>query len=285
MNLTRQQIDMYMSIFMKTMPEQSYTMEYDPKSNRYEIHLKDGDDYSNCHRYRQHCDAFIEKSNSGNNIACLMLRPMQQPKYTILFNHGSTVDLGKICNFLYTLAKRLDCNIFTYDYSGYGQSTGQPSEKMAYADSETVWSLLLNKYRLQPQQILIYGQSIGTGPTLYLASIHRHVKGVILHSSFQSIAKLYIPWLKKCPDYDVFRNIEMIEKVESPVLFLHGSDDRNVPLSHVKILFEKCPNPVIPLWIEGGHHDDLYTFESYVTRLKRFIDQDLEYETSGFIFW
>ena len=77
----------------------------------------------------------------------------------------------------------------------------------------------------------------------------------------------------------------MIEKVESPVLFLHGSDDRNVPLSHVKILFEKCPNPVIPLWIEGGHHDDLYTFESYVTRLKRFIDQDLEYETSGFIFW
>ncbi|KAH7644118.1 hypothetical protein HUG17_6480 [Dermatophagoides farinae] len=277
MSFFRNLFDTCMSIFLKTIPEQSYTMEFDPISSRYDVRLKNGNDYSNCHRYRQHCDAFIEKSNSDNDIACLMLRPVQQPKYTILFNHGGTVDLGKICNFLYTLAKRLECNIFVYDYSGYGQSTGRPTEKVVYADAETVWSLLLNKYRLQPQQIIIYGQSLGTGPTLYLASMHRQVKGVILHSPFLSMAKLYMPGQssKKCPDFDVFRNIEMIEQVEAPVLFMHGSRDRVVPISHAKKLFEKCSNPVNPLWIDGGGHDDLFTFESYVTRLKRFINHDL----------
>ena len=70
-------------------------------------------------------------------------------------------------------------------------------------------------------------------------------------------------------------SIEMIEQVEAPVLFMHGSRDRVVPISHAKKLFEKCSNPVNPLWIDGGGHDDLFTFESYVTRLKRFINHDL----------
>lgn len=68
----------------------------------------------------------------------------------------------------------------------------------------------------------------------------------------------------------------MIEKVTCRVLIMHGTRDRVVPLSHGKELQERAgEHAVAPLWVEGGGHDDLYTFEGYVKRLKRFIDYDL----------
>lgn len=68
----------------------------------------------------------------------------------------------------------------------------------------------------------------------------------------------------------------MIDKVQCRVLVMHGTRDRVVPISHAKELHERAgQHAVAPLWIEGGGHDDLYTFEAYVKRLKRFIDYDL----------
>ena len=73
----------------------------------------------------------------------------------------------------------------------------------------------------------------------------------------------------------------MIDKAPCPVLVMHGTRDRVVPISHAKELHERAgANAVAPLWIEGGGHDDLYTFEGYVRRLKRFIDYDLASGTS-----
>ena len=67
----------------------------------------------------------------------------------------------------------------------------------------------------------------------------------------------------------------MITKTSVPVLIMHGTYDRVVPISHAKELFKLALNPVTPLWVEGGGHDDLYTFEAYKKRLKRFFDFDL----------
>lgn len=69
--------------------------------------------------------------------------------------------------------------------------------------------------------------------------------------------------------------MELIDQVEAPVLFIHGTKDKVVPIAHGKKLFEKCPNPLNPLWVENGGHDDLYTFGDYLTRLKRFVQHDL----------
>lgn len=57
---------------------------------------------------------------------------------------------------------------------------------------------------------------------------------------------------------------------------MHGTKDRVVPISHAKELHKMAPNAKSPLWVEGGGHDDLYTFDGYMKRLKRFIDFDLE---------
>ena len=68
----------------------------------------------------------------------------------------------------------------------------------------------------------------------------------------------------------------MISKALCPVLVMHGTEDQVVPIAHGKQLHELAGGrAVTPLWIEGAGHDDLYTFQSYARRLKRFINYEL----------
>lgn len=64
------------------------------------------------------------------------------PRYTVLFSHGNAVDLGQMSSFYIGLGTRINCNIFSYDYSGYGVSTGKPSERNLYSDIDAAWQAL-----------------------------------------------------------------------------------------------------------------------------------------------
>lgn len=91
-------------------------------------------------------------------------------RFTLLFSHGNAVDLGQMTSFFVGLGQRINCNIFSYDYSGYGMSTGKPTEKNLYADIDAAWHALRTRYGISPENIILYGQSIGTVPTVDLAS-------------------------------------------------------------------------------------------------------------------
>lgn len=209
-SIVRDLVSNVLAHFVQNLPPKSYRFECDEVSSRYEIRLNEGTQLAHCHKYPAKFDAFFVASASQNNIACLMITPFGADRAkvhsTILFSHGGTVDLGNLCNFLFTMGQRLCCNVLVYDYSGFGQSSGTPTEKAVYADAETVLGLLQHKYGVPPEQVVLYGQSLGTAPTLHLASKHS-VKGVILHSPFLSIAKLYFPKVHSgnCRFYDFFK--------------------------------------------------------------------------------
>ena len=196
-----------LSHFFQNIPHKSYRFQCDEVSSKYEIRLNTGNEFVHCHKYPDKFEAFFVSSKSENKIACLMIKQFVQPNYTILFNHGGTVDLGNLCNFLFTLGQRLGCNVFLYDYSGFGESTGTPTEKAVYADVETMYDILLEKYQIEPEKIVVYGQSLGTAPTLYLAS-NKPVRAAILHSPFLSAAKQYFPGKTQsgsCRFYDFYK--------------------------------------------------------------------------------
>lgn len=130
-------------------------------------------------------EVFLTRTERNHQIACLYVRCTPNPKYTILFSHGNAVDLGQMSSFYYGLGSRLECNIFTYDYSGYGASAGSPSEKDLYADIQAAWNALRIRYGISPSNIILYGQSIGTVPTVDLASRY-DCAGVILHAPLMS---------------------------------------------------------------------------------------------------
>lgn len=67
-------------------------------------------------------------------------------RFTVLFSHGNAVDLGQMSSFYIGLGTRINCNIFSYDYSGYGVSSGKPTEKNLYADIDAAWHALRTRY-------------------------------------------------------------------------------------------------------------------------------------------
>ena len=80
------------------------------------------------------------------------------------------------------LVKALDCNLLCYDYSGYGQSSGEtPSVSDCYADIDACLAWLLESGK-QMQDVVLYGQSVGSGPSVNLAARTPGLAGMILHS-------------------------------------------------------------------------------------------------------
>lgn len=84
------------------------------------------------------------------------------------------------------LSKELRINVLGYDYSGYGCSTGTPSVSNTIADVNACYQYLLQVKGKKPQDIVIYGQSVGSGPTCDIAASEKGVMGIVLHSPLMS---------------------------------------------------------------------------------------------------
>lgn len=218
-------------------------------------------------------ETFLARTERGHQIACLYVRCTPTPKYTILFSHGNAVDLGQMSSFYYGLGTRLDCNIFTYDYSGYGASGSTPTEKNLYSDIQAAWNALRIKYGISPSNIILYGQSIGTVPTVDLASKY-DCAGVVLHAPLMSGMRVAFNTSRTwcC---DAFPSIDKMNRIGSLVLVIHGTDDEVIDISHGISIHEKCQKPVDPLWVEGAGHNDVEIYSQYVERLKRFINEEI----------
>jgi abhydrolase domain-containing protein 17 len=187
-------------------------------------------------------EVFLCKTEGGHKIACMHIKCTNNPKYTILFSHGNAVDLGQMSSFYYGLGVRLECNIFTYDYSGYGASEGKPNEQNLYTDIKAAWNALRTRYNVSPLNIIMYGQSIGTVPTVDLAS-KVDCGGIVLHAPLMSGMRVAFN-TKRTWCCDAFPSIDKVNKIGSLVLVIHGTDDEVIDMSHGVAIHQKCKKPV-----------------------------------------
>ncbi|XP_055778427.1 alpha/beta hydrolase domain-containing protein 17A-like [Salvelinus fontinalis] len=245
-----------------------------PAEGKWKLHLTERAEFQYSQRELDATDVFLTRSSRGNRVGCMYIRCAPTARFTVLFSHGNAVDLGQMSSFYIGLGTRINCNIFSYDYSGYGVSTGKPSEKNLYADIDAAWQALRTRYGISPENIILYGQSIGTVPTVDLASRYE-CAAVVLHSPLTSGMRVAFPDTKKTYCFDAFPNIEKVSKITSPVLIIHGTEDEVIDFSHGLALFERCPKAVEPLWVEGAGHNDIELYSQYLERLRRFIGQEL----------
>ncbi|XP_018964624.1 alpha/beta hydrolase domain-containing protein 17A [Cyprinus carpio] len=245
-----------------------------PGEGRWKLHLTERAEFQYSQRDLDATEVFLTRSSRGNRVGCMYIRCAPSARFTVLFSHGNAVDLGQMSSFYIGLGTRINCNIFSYDYSGYGVSTGKPSEKNLYADIDAAWQALRSRYGISPENIILYGQSIGTVPTVDLASRYE-CAAVILHSPLTSGMRVAFPDTKKTYCFDAFPNIEKVSKITSPVLIIHGTEDEVIDFSHGLALYERCPKAVEPLWVEGAGHNDIELYSQYLERLRRFIGQEL----------
>ncbi|XP_012720240.1 alpha/beta hydrolase domain-containing protein 17A [Fundulus heteroclitus] len=241
---------------------------------RWKLHLTERAEYQYSQRELDTIEVFLTRSSRGNKVGCMYVRCSPNARFTVLFSHGNAVDLGQMSSFYLGLGTRINCNIFSYDYSGYGVSTGKPTEKNLYADIDAAWHALRTRYCIVPENIILYGQSIGTVPTVDLASRYE-CAAVVLHSPLTSGMRVAFPETKKTYCFDAFPNIEKVSKITSPVLIIHGTEDEVIDFSHGLALYERCPKAVEPLWVEGAGHNDIELYSQYLDRLRHFIGQEL----------
>ncbi|KAK7930479.1 hypothetical protein WMY93_006874 [Mugilogobius chulae] len=254
-------------------PEPTYSLHTEANGTT-NLHLTERADWQYSQRELDAVEVLSTRSSRGNRVCCMFVRCAPNSRYTLLFSHGNAVDLGQMCSFYIGLGSRINCNVFSYDYAGYGASSGRPSEKNLYADIEAAWQVLRNKYGVAPENIILYGQSIGTVPTVDLASRYE-CAAVILHSPLMSGLRVAFPDTRKTYCFDAFPSIDKVSKVASPVLVIHGTEDEVIDFSHGLAMYERCPRAVEPLWVEGAGHNDIELYAQYLERLKQFISFEL----------
>ncbi len=152
---------------------------------------------------------------------------------TILVSHANAEDLGIVLGFWSYMSDALQVDVFAYEYSGYGHSTGTPSEENMYSDARAALQLLVDGFKLKPERdIVLYGKSIGTCPTSYLAGRNRF-RGVMLVSGLASGSRVLFPTTKFYPmDMLYFNNIGRLATSKSPHQIVHGTHDEVIPLSN-----------------------------------------------------
>jgi fermentation-respiration switch protein FrsA (DUF1100 family) len=202
--------------------------------------------------YQDNQDILKLTTADGVRISAKYL-PCMDARYTILFSHGNGEDMGDVRSDLLHL-NALGFAVLAYDYDGYGTSEGTPTERHCYADIDAAYEYLTGSLHVPPGRIILYGRSIGGGPSVDLA-VRRPVGGLILESTFTSAAACSM--LTRVLPGDAFRNIDKIGSVKCPLLVIHGRQDWVVPFRLGKALFEAAPGPKRCLWIGRAGHNDL----------------------------
>lgn len=197
------------------------------------------------------------------------------PKVLLCF-HGNAENIGSGLSRTKALSS-LGTNILALDYRGYGKSEGSPNEAGVYRDAEAAYRYLVKARGFEPQDIVIYGQSLGGAVAIDLAARHA-CGGLIVESSFTSIREmarrvLLIPFL----EYAVksrFDSIAKIAGVRAPVLIVHGTRDEVIPFSMGQKLFDAAPQPKWFFPVEGASHNDVFIVggEEYLERMESLIE-------------
>jgi fermentation-respiration switch protein FrsA (DUF1100 family) len=149
-------------------------------------------------------------------------------------------------------------NLLAYDYRGFGESEGMPSEAGVYADAEAAYRYLTDSLGVPPSRIVLFGHSLGTGVTIELA---RRVAaaGLIVEDAYTSVAERgqeVFPLLPvKLIARSRFASIEKVGSLRLPKLFLHARNDRTIPIEHGRRVFAAASEPKQWVELDAGHAD------------------------------
>jgi len=192
---------------------------------------------------------------------------------TILFFHGNA---GNLFNRVYKLNElnKLDLNILIISWRGFSGNKGKPTEKNLYNDAQEAvkW---LKAQGLDNKNIILYGESLGTGIAIELAS-KNNFGGIILESPFTSMAdtaKIYYPYLPvNFLLRDRYDSKSKIKDIKTPILIMHGKMDNIVPQKMGLKLFEKANNPKFNYFPESDDHMMEYNSQ-LLNKIKLFISK------------
>lgn len=194
----------------------------------------------------------------------------------MLYFHGNAEDIGLAFDLLYLFGQRMEMHVMAIEYPGYGlYKTSKPNEDQIKLDAEIIYDYLTKCIGIRESDIILFGRSMGSGPTSYLSSVKQPF-ALLLMSPFTSIkeaSKSLLSWASflSIIVYEKFRNIDYIKKAKCPVFFLHGQQDTLIPHSHSQDLHAVCPMESYLHLPEKMDHNEFQLDEDLIEPFKEFI--------------
>lgn len=192
----------------------------------------------------------------------------------IIYSHGNAGNIfgrqhfnekidGASCHFINKMT----------DYRGFGRSNGNPTLKGISEDGESVYNYVKDKY--PNREIILWGESIGSGVSWYLAAKYE-VEGLIITSGYSSLATVIngvVPVIGTLSSMFTFipNNSGLVEQVKCQILLIHGELDTLIPISHaIELKNKDLSKDITLITVDDGHNLNINTISTY---MNEFIDK------------
>ena len=198
---------------------------------------------------------FFISTPEGHNLQT-WYKPAKAGSETLVYLHGNAGNLSTRGRLIDILSED-DRGLLIFSWGGFGQSSGTPSEIGFYDDARAVFDWLSKEHNLESSDLILYGESLGTGVAVQLAT-ERDFKGVMLAAPYTSIAQMAAddyPWLPvNLLLKHRFDSIDKIQNVDEPVVIMHSADDDTIPYEQGVRLFDKATEPKLFMGFEDREH-------------------------------
>lgn len=199
------------------------------------------------------------RSGPDGDIRSLWQEPRTSESPVILFLHGNAGSHYHRIPIYQALADD-GAAVLGVGYPGYGSNAGSPTQTALFQIAQENYDWLIQQ-GIQPNRIVIVGESLGSGVATHLAS-ENGASGLILAAAYtgmDEMAQRQFPifparWLIK----DSYRSVDRIASIDMPLIWIHGKDDELIPFAMGQRLFDAGSAPKEAFAVEKGGHNDLW---------------------------
>ena len=215
-------------------------------------------------------------NNVFKSIPCLYIKftsISENNKIYGIFFHGNAEDINLANEMLSHIRSTLSINIIAPEFAGYGIYSGYPTEGQFFNDAVNVFDYMVDNMNISPNNIIIFGRSLGTSIATHLAS-RRTCTSLILISPFLSIRHMIRDILGRFISFairDRFKSGDYIQEVKSPILIIHGQIDSIIKYYHATELYNRTTAPCELILPENMEHNEFDFYHEFSEPLQDFI--------------
>ncbi|MCC5788752.1 MAG: alpha/beta hydrolase [Opitutales bacterium] len=199
---------------------------------------------------------FFIPSTEGIRLEAWYFPPPSEKDPVFLFCHGNTGNLTWYQKTIEHL-RALGAGILVFDYRGYGNSTGQPSEEGLAQDATAAWQWLTGPGKIDPQRVILYGRSLGAAVVARLSAGEGSAAGgVIMESGFSHLDAMrehLYPFFPGSLAHFTLDSRPWVGKRHCPLLLAHSTQETYIPFTQAKELFARAREPKTLHRLRGSH--------------------------------
>lgn len=176
---------------------------------------------------------------------------------TVIHVHGNAGNMTAHWPFVSWLPAR-GFNVFMFDYRGYAQSEGEPSQKGLLEDTQSAFDYVRSRPDVDAERLVVFAQSLGGNNAV--AAIGRGnragINAMVVDSTFYSYASVANDKLMGAGlfYFSTYSAAGYIDQMDMPLLFIHNTGDRVIPYHHSPRLYDKAKQPKTLITVQGGDH-------------------------------